>query len=60
AEHHRTMGDWVRAIVSAGLRLDDVVEPTWPGGLERTWGQWSPLRGRLMPGTAIFVATVPS
>ncbi len=59
AEHHRTMGDWVRAIVAAGLRLDDVVEPTWPDGLERTWGQWSPLRGRLMPGTAIFVAAVP-
>lgn len=60
AEHHRTMGDWVRAIVAAGLRLDDVVEPTWPEGLDRTWGQWSPLRGRLMPGTVIFVTTIPA
>jgi len=59
AEHHRTMGDWVRAIVASGLRLDDVVEPEWPDGLDHTWGQWSPLRGALMPGTAIFVTTVP-
>ena len=60
AEHHRTMGDWVRAIVGAGLRLDDVIEPAWPDGLDHTWGQWSPLRGRLMPGTAIFVTAVPA
>jgi len=60
AEHHRTMGDWVRAIAAAGLRLDDVIEPTWPDGVDRTWGQWSPLRGRLMPGTVIFVAALPA
>ncbi|MGH3914273.1 MAG: class I SAM-dependent methyltransferase [Pseudonocardiaceae bacterium] len=53
-EHHRTMGDRVREIVAAGLRLDDLVEPEWPTGLEREWGQWSPLRGALFPGTAIF------
>ncbi len=54
-EHHRTLGDRVREISAAGLRLLDVVEPEWPADLDRTWGGWSPLRGRLVPGTAIFV-----
>jgi SAM-dependent methyltransferase len=54
-EHHRTIGDRVREIVAAGLVVDDVVEPEWPDGHEQAWAQWSPLRGRLMPGTAIFV-----
>ena len=58
-EHHRTLGDRVRELVAAGLVLHDVVEPEWPPGHEREWGQWSPLRGRLMPGTAIFVAHRP-
>ncbi len=55
-EHHRTLGDRVRELVAAGLVLDDLVEPEWPAGHTREWGQWSPLRGRLMPGTAVFVA----
>lgn len=55
AEHHRTLGDRVRDLVAEGFVLDDVVEPEWPDGLERPWGGWSPLRGRLLPGTAIFV-----
>jgi SAM-dependent methyltransferase len=59
-EHHRTMGDRVRDIVAAGLRLTAVVEPEWPEGHERVWGQWSPLRGALFPGTAIFVCDKPS
>jgi SAM-dependent methyltransferase len=54
-EHHRTIGDRVREIVAAGFRLLDVVEPEWPEGHEHTWGGWSPLRGRIIPGTAIFV-----
>lgn len=58
-EHHRTLGDWVRALTAAGLVLRDLVEPEWPQGHEREWGQWSPLRGRLMPGTALFVADKP-
>jgi SAM-dependent methyltransferase len=55
-ESHRTMGDRIRELVTAGFELLDVVEPEWPDGHEREWGQWSPLRGRLFPGTAIFVS----
>lgn len=58
AEHHRTMGDRVRELVAAGLQLLDIIEPEWPSDHEATWGGWSPLRGGLMPGTAIFVATI--
>jgi SAM-dependent methyltransferase len=54
-EHHRTVGDRVREIVAAGLRLVDLVEPEWPADHTRTWGGWSPLRGRVLPGTAVFV-----
>ena len=53
-EHHRTLGDRVRETVAAGFVLEDVVEPEWPAALHRNWGQWSPLRGALFPGTAIF------
>jgi SAM-dependent methyltransferase len=53
-EHHRTLGDRVREIVAAGLVLEDLIEPQWPPDLRREWGQWSPLRGALFPGTAIF------
>lgn len=55
-EHHRTVGDWVRLVHGAGLSLVDLVEPEWPEGNEEVWGGWSPLRGRIIPGTAIFVA----
>jgi SAM-dependent methyltransferase len=53
-EHHRTLGDRIREIVAAGLTLEDLIEPEWPPDLNRNWGQWSPLRGALYPGTAIF------
>ena len=53
-EHHRTLGDYVRQINAAGMVLTDLIEPEWPEGHTREWGQWSPLRGRLFPGTAIF------
>ncbi|SNY50808.1 class I SAM-dependent methyltransferase [Paractinoplanes atraurantiacus] len=55
-EQHRTLGDRVRELVAAGFELRDLVEPEWPADNEETWGQWSPLRGRLFPGTAIFVS----
>lgn len=54
-EQHRTLGDRVRELVGAGFTLLDLIEPEWPEDLEQEWGQWSPLRGRLLPGTAIFV-----
>jgi SAM-dependent methyltransferase len=57
-EHHRTLGDRVREIVAAGLRLVDLVEPEWPAGHTQVWGQWSPLRGALLPGTAIYVCVL--
>jgi SAM-dependent methyltransferase len=53
-EHHRTLGDYLRDLVAAGFVVEDLVEPEWPEGHTRQWGQWSPLRGRLFPGTAIF------
>ena len=54
-EHHRTLGDRVRDVAGAGLRLVDLVEPEWPEWNTTTWGGWSPLRGWILPGTAIFV-----
>ncbi|MGB7817741.1 MAG: SAM-dependent methyltransferase, partial [Ornithinibacter sp.] len=59
AEHHRTLGDLVRQVVAAGLVLTDLVEPEWPPRNTATWGGWSPLRGALLPGTAIVVARKP-
>jgi SAM-dependent methyltransferase len=58
-EHHRTLGDRVRELVEAGFVLRDLIEPEWPAWNEQVWGQWSPLRGRIFPGTAIFVAVKP-
>jgi ubiquinone/menaquinone biosynthesis C-methylase UbiE len=54
-EHHRTLGDRVRELTAAGLRLVDLVEPEWQQENQQVWGGWSPLRGTLIPGTAIFV-----
>jgi ubiquinone/menaquinone biosynthesis C-methylase UbiE len=58
-EQHRTLGDRIRELVAAGFTLVDLIEPEWPQGHERVWGQWSPLRGRLFPGTAIFSSVKP-
>jgi SAM-dependent methyltransferase len=58
-EHHRTLGDRIRDVVAAGLVLEDLVEPEWPAGRATVWGQWSPQRGALFPGTAIFVCRRP-
>lgn len=59
-EAHRTMGDRIRELVAAGFVVEDVVEPEWPRGHTREWGQWSPLRGSLFPGTAVYVARLAS
>lgn len=55
-EHHRTIGDWVRLLATHGFRLLDIAEPQWPEGHDRVWGGWSETRGRITPGTAIYVA----
>lgn len=59
-EHHRTVGDRIRELVGAGFMVQDLIEPEWPEWLEREWGQWSPLRGGIFPGTAIFIAALPT
>jgi SAM-dependent methyltransferase len=55
-EHHRTLGDWVALLHGGGFVLRALHEPEWPEGHDRVWGGWGPVRGRLVPGTAIFVA----
>ncbi|MGQ7296061.1 class I SAM-dependent methyltransferase [Quadrisphaera sp. KR29] len=55
AEHHRTLGDWVRLLRGAGFGLLDLVEPEWTRPEQPTWGGWSALRGAHLPGTAVFV-----
>lgn len=60
AEHHRTMGDRVRELHAAGLVLEDLIEPEWPEDNLAVWGGWSPTRGEILPGTAIFVARRPA
>ena len=59
AEHHRTIGDRVRELLHAGFILDDLIEPEWPETLEESFNQFSPTRGRIIPGTAIFAAHLP-
>jgi ubiquinone/menaquinone biosynthesis C-methylase UbiE len=59
-EHHRTIGDWVRALTSAGFVIDDLHEPEWPATNDQVWGGWGPDRGRLIPGTAIWTTHLPS
>ena len=58
-EHHRTVGDWVRAVVDAGLVVEDLIEPEWTPGRTQNWGQWSPERGVLVPGTLILCTSRP-
>jgi SAM-dependent methyltransferase len=58
-EHHRTVGDRIRELIGAGLVLDDLVEPEWPTDHPREWGQWSPLRGAILPGTIIVSSHRP-
>ncbi|WP_432545144.1 class I SAM-dependent methyltransferase [Kineococcus sp. SYSU DK002] len=59
AEHHRTVGDWVRLLVGAGFTVRDLVEPEWASG-DAVWGGWSRLRGELLPGTLVLVADRPA
>ncbi|MET3805143.1 SAM-dependent methyltransferase [Nakamurella sp. UYEF19] len=59
-EHHRTLGDRIRELVAAGFVLDDLIEPEWPADFDGVWGQWSPERGEMFPGTSIFVCRLPA
>lgn len=59
AEFHRTVGDHVRDVVAAGLRIVDLVEPEWPPGRDLVWGGWGPERGALVPGSLVVVADKP-
>lgn len=52
-EHHHTLGDVVAALSATGFRLERLVEPEWQGDTP-DWGPWSRLRGRILPGTAVF------
>ena len=56
-EPHHTLQDWFRAIVGAGLTVEDLHEPVWPEGHDRVWGAWGPVRGAFVPGTLIISAT---
>lgn len=58
-EHHRTLEGRVAEAVAAGLVIEAVRELAWKAGNDATWGGWSPLRGRLMPGTMVLVARRP-
>jgi SAM-dependent methyltransferase len=54
AEFHRTVGDYVAALVTAGFAIEAIGEPEWPDWNDATWGGWSPLRGMHLPGTLII------
>lgn len=59
-ETHRTMSQRVRDILAAGFVLEDLIEPEWTPGRDVVWGQWSPERGALVPGTVIFSCRKPA
>lgn len=54
AEFQHTIADHLNAIAAAGLTVTGCHEPEWPDHLTENWGQWSPLRGKIFPGTIIF------
>jgi len=54
-ESHRTLQDHVDDLRRTGFVLDRLVEPPWHPDRSQSWGPWSPERGRLLPGTAVFV-----
>lgn len=56
SEHHRTIGDWVAALVRNNFAIDELIELEWKADNQEVWGGWSPQRGRLIPGTMIISA----
>jgi ubiquinone/menaquinone biosynthesis C-methylase UbiE len=59
-QQHRTIGDHIRSLTQAGFAIENLIEPEWPASNHTTWGGWSPLRGGIFPGTAVFVTRRPS
>lgn len=59
-EHHRTLEGRVRELLAAGLVLEQLHELRWKETNDQTWGGWSPLRGRLVPGTLLLAGRKPS
>ena len=57
-EHHRTLGDWVGLLAAAGLHLDGCSSRSGPRGTTGSGAAGVPSAGRLIPGTAIFRATL--
>jgi SAM-dependent methyltransferase len=59
-EYHRTLGDLVAEVTSAGLVIDRLMEPEWPERRTQVWGGWGPVRGRMLPGTLVVATHRPA
>lgn len=55
AEYHRTLAQHLNQVLGAGFALERVAEPSWQPG-RQTWGGWSELRARHLPGTLVVAA----
>jgi hypothetical protein len=54
-ELDRTLGVRFRDVVAGCFRQVVLFDREWPAWNSSEWGGWSPLRGNLIPGTAVFV-----
>lgn len=52
AEYHRTLAQHIGEVAAAGFVVTGLAEPQWQPGA-RTWGGWSALRARYLPGTIV-------
>jgi ubiquinone/menaquinone biosynthesis C-methylase UbiE len=60
-EFKRTYGDWVRSLSSAGLTIEDLIEPQTPrGGTHSDWPSFRWQRTHVAPGTVIWKARKPA
>ncbi|PWD49622.1 SAM-dependent methyltransferase [Serinibacter arcticus] len=59
AEYHRTLAQHVAQVTAAGFHVTTLLEPTWQPG-RSTWGGWSELRSRHLPGTLVLGAQLPA
>jgi len=60
-EHHRTLGEWYRLLLGAGLEVLEIVEPEpVERGSGQDWGDcYAPERQRMVPATIIWKARKP-